>query len=49
MYSVLNIFFSFKQNMPSKADIYKNTHNSMTLEELQKHAPSVSNIFHAYS
>ena len=35
--------------MPSKANIYKNIHNSMTLEELQKHAPSVSNMFQAYS
>lgn len=51
MYSVLNVpfFFFFTQNMPSKADLYENTHKSMTMEELQKHVPRVSNMIHAYS
>lgn len=46
MRRILEFEEKLARNMPSKADIYKNIHNSMTLEELQKHAPSFQWLAH---
>lgn len=37
--------FNLLQNMPSQAYIYENLHNTITIEELQKRAPHVREIF----
>ena len=44
---LLNLMLSMLslQSMPSQAFLYENTHNTVTIEELQKLAPGVKEIF----